>query len=198
MKCPNCGSEFEPQKPPPSYNGWLKPYLPTILEMLRHALEAQHGNSLQRPSWNSSIARSVHHIPEQYGLPPPPRADMERDHRILEARAHGTTLRELAETFSLSRASICKIIERHQDEADRQSLRTATLAAATIDDVPIASLDIPTNARTSLMQWGGYKTVGEVRKLSKRELLKLHGFGQGSLQKWEEQQELGETPPSGR
>ena len=187
--CPNCGFDLRP--PRRGYNGQLKPYLPTILEMLREgdlpsriaeAIETQHGVRFRD---RNTVAGVICVIRRAHGLAPPVPDTSERDRQIAEANASGVSMVKLARQFSMPAARIKRIISRHQDKVSRQELVRATVASATIDDIPIDALDIPVRIG-HVLRFHDCKTVGDARKLSDQELLSLPNFNVTSLKCWKD------------
>jgi DNA-directed RNA polymerase alpha subunit len=115
-----------------------------------------------------------------------PPAGSDRNRRIIERYARGdVTLRQLGSEFGLSGGRIRQIIidEQYRTEREKKSLLVRQ-GASTIDDLPIDTIGLPTAALNAL-RWD-YKTVGEVRKLTDFELLRIPNFGRVSLHAWKQ------------
>jgi DNA-directed RNA polymerase alpha subunit len=119
-----------------------------------------------------------------------PPAGSERNRRLMERYARGdVTMKQLGNEFGLSGGRVRQIIidEQYRMEREKKSL-LARQGASTIDDLPIDAIGLPTaalNALRNALRWD-YKTVGEVRKLTDFELLRIPNFGRVSLHAWKQ------------
>jgi len=116
MKCPNCGYEIHREpKEPYEYNGYLKPYLPVILDMLRAGKTPNEiADTLRvRSPWDSYPDLMIAYIARRYNLktdrPVSPRG---RNQEIVTRYHAGTHMSELAREYGISRTRIRQIIER--------------------------------------------------------------------------------------
>lgn len=133
MKCPHCGHEWQPEKPPYEYSGYLKPWLNEILEYLkagRHpnfiAIDILARKDFVAPeNWDggphgywprrnveereAAATAIIRNIASKYGLIK--RKNAFRDREIASAReehawilrAEGLTLREIGERLGISK-----------------------------------------------------------------------------------------------
>jgi hypothetical protein len=191
MKCPNCGYEIQPPQPevPYEYNGYLKPHLPAILDMLR-AEKSPHeiAATLQvRSPWGSSPQSMIQYIARKYNLRLDHRFDEKDRNQEIVTRylAGGIRLRDLAHEYNLSTTRTCQIIERAMKREERQAeAHRAFEQASDFEDMPIESLDLSVRALNCLRH--KFATVGEVMKQSEAELLRIPNFGRGSLFEWKQ------------
>lgn len=187
-KCPQCGYE-----PPYAYTGWMEPYLPLILAMLRvgysadmisDALITKHGSALRY----YPTPAMIEYIRKRYGIERKAvdaHVHRQRNREIAERyAAGGVTMAALAREFELSQGRVREIIIITKRETEKA--KQAQLAfdnADKIEDVPLLALDLPSRVIHSLRN-GGCETVGDAMKLSVYDLMRCGNFGKRSREEW--------------
>ena len=176
----------DPRQP---HYGQLKLHLDDIITMLhaniptrriRELIEAKRGEAFEN-AW--SVDAAICAIRRQQGLvkkrPPRP------DRQVIKAYVDGADVPELMMHFQLNRTQIDRILRRHQDEeARREAYLEACANAASIDEIPLELLALPTNARNALMHGETrHRTVGDVLALDE-DLRRLPWFGPLAMQAW--------------
>ena len=196
MKCPNCG--HEPPEPPYEYTGYLKPYLPQMLKLLRMGLSpgdvAMTLRQLHRAHFSVAM---ISYIRKRYGIKSKNGPTSDKHVRNLEiARRYASetiSMRRLGSEYDISGDRVRCIISnvrRKQAELERQ--QQACRIAESVKDVPLESLELPVrvlncfkNGRYENGRWiHQCETVGDAMKLSDAELLRIPNFGLTSLNDW--------------
>jgi hypothetical protein len=186
MKCPNCG--YEAPTPPYEYQGWLKPYLPMILELL-HAgvppsdvadkLRAKHGASL---SYDPSAAM-INYIRNKYGINAAAIVGRQDRNDEIVKRYHGEdiTMTQLGREFGLSAARVSLIIAKAERAAEAAAKRKSVVHNyKRIEDVPIELLDLSARSANCLYN-EKCETVGDVMQRTDGELMRMPNFGRRSV-----------------
>ena len=135
-KCPNCGYEAPvPPKPEYEYTGYLAPFLPTILPLLRSGykppeirdmLFEAHGAKACSSQWGTDPTAMIAVIGRRYGITKPGPQNVEdrkRSRQIAERRANGETYRSIAASLNISPGRVRGIAireERRAAEAEQQ------------------------------------------------------------------------------
>ena len=181
-KCPNCGfSQPSPPRPPYEYNGYLKPDLPRILELLEegktpHEIAAALGHG-------GSAYAMIAYIRKRYGLDPMQKNETAQRNEEIVARyrAGSTTFSQLGREYGISGARIREIVgtlERQAEQTAKAKLVRQQMKR--IEDIPITMLDLPARVFHCLVT-EGYETVGDVLQLHDFVLLRIPNFGRTSL-----------------
>lgn len=214
MKCPNCGYEAPepttPPKPPYEYHGWLKPCLPLILKMLRagqaplevrKTLLAIHGAIAPQ----HLIVPTIQYIRKRYGieLPADSSVDTSRRNREIATRylTENISLRQLGREYGLSAERtrvIVVLFEREEARRkwEQEAIQTAHAAAdGHIEDISLVDLNLSYRLQNCLAN-ANLQTVGDVMKLSERELLHVPKLGYQSLLEWKKTLQQLQAAPS--
>lgn len=127
IKCPQCGHEFEHFK---EYNGWLKPYLPEILDGLKQKKDPKEiSQTIKNGQYipYHGMTQTIRYIAKKYGIEvvdPPSKRErdfVERNEAIFSASKDGggdASYAALGRIYNLSRDRIrqivCKEIRKRQ------------------------------------------------------------------------------------
>ena|SRR3982750_1666064 len=184
------------------YNGYLKPFLPTILKLAREGKESREIAIAIGKGNVQAVVAMIDYIRRGYGIPTivqMKRSNYDRRNReIVERYRSGKmTIATLAKKYGLSRARVSQIIVRQKEKEYREESHSHIMEYGTIEydrmeDIPLKGLCL--SARTYNCLRFHYDTVGEVMQVSNSELLSIPNFGKTSLAEWEQfLQDLRET-----
>ena len=170
---------------PYEYNGYLKPLLPQILEMLKAGRKPQEIRSALGVDYNAEAM--IGYIGRKYELLVPQKqpATSDRNLEMLARYNEGERLSALAREYGISGTRASEIVEK---TARLQGRRIAMLEAqktppGELELLPLAALELPVRVLNCFYE---FKTVGDVLQLTEAELLRLPNFGRVSLADWKQ------------
>ncbi len=198
-KCPNCGHEWathptNDDNDDYTYNGYLRQYVPQILQMMREGKNAFEIAAILNVSPHS--APMINYVGMRYGVSQvqlrKEKAN-ERTAKIVARYATGeVTYVQLAQEFGVSKGRIGTILDRHKrkqrekDERRRIEYTPEQLKSLPLEEYPLSYLYLPARLQ-NVCNWEGYYTVGDLLKVGDSKLLKMPNFGKRSLAEWKQE-----------